>query len=78
MVAVLIVAVLIVVLPILEVLFERVPIVIVPVDAVMVDPKVTGPKRLLLLETVKDPVLLTSDVERERADVPELSPLVIA
>jgi hypothetical protein len=60
------------------VLFERVPIVIVPVDAVMVDPKVTGPRRRLLLETVNDPVLCTSDVERERADVPELSPLVIA
>lgn len=51
--------------------------VAVPVDAVKLVPNVTGPERMLLLETVKDPVLLTSVVDRERADAVSL-PLVIA
>jgi hypothetical protein len=55
----------------------NVPIVAVPVDAVKFVPKVTGPNRRLLLETVNDPVLCTSDVERERAEDMS-SPLVIA
>jgi hypothetical protein len=50
------------------VLADRVPIVAVPVDAVRFVPKVTGPKRLLLLETVNDPVLLTPAVERDSAE----------
>jgi len=55
---------------------NSVPIVAVPVDAVMFDPKVTGPKRLLLLETVNEPVLCTPVVERDKAD-DVLSPSVI-
>jgi hypothetical protein len=47
---------------------NSVPIVDVPVDAVIVDPKVTGPKRLLLLETVNDPVLLTPEVDKDNAE----------
>jgi hypothetical protein len=47
---------------------NSVPIVAVPVDAVMFVPKVTGPKRLLLLETVNDPVLCTPVVERDNAE----------
>jgi hypothetical protein len=54
----------------------NVPIVAVPVEAVMLDPKVTGPKRLLLLETVNDPVLCTASIPIERAD-DVLSPSVI-
>jgi hypothetical protein len=55
---------------------NRVPIVDVPVDAVRLDPKVTGPKRLLLLETVNDPVLLTPEVDKDNAE-DVLSPSVI-
>ena len=54
-----------------------VPIVAVPFEAVKLVPKVTGPERMLLLETVSDPVLLTSVVERDRADAVSF-PLVIA
>ena len=54
------------------------PIVAVPVDAVKLVPKVTDPSKRLALATVSDPVLCTSVVERAKADVPELSPLVIA
>ena len=54
-----------------------VPIVAVPVEAVKLVPKVTGPERMLLLETVSDPVLLTSVVERDKADAVSF-PLVIA
>ena len=54
----------------------KVPIVAVPVDAVRLVPKVTGPKRLLLLETVNDPVLCIPDVERDNAE-DVLSPSVI-
>jgi hypothetical protein len=75
-VAVLIVAVLIVAVLIVAVLTDSVPIVAVPVEIVMFDPKVTGPKRLLLLETVSDPVLCTPVVERDRAE-DVLSPSVI-
>jgi hypothetical protein len=39
-------------------------------------PKVTGPKRLLLLETVNEPVLCTPVVERDKAE-DVLSPSVI-
>ena len=66
-----IVAVLIVAVP-----TERVPMVAVPVDAVRLVPKVTGPRRLLLLETVNDPVLCTASIPIERAD-DVLSPSVI-
>lgn len=67
MVAVLIVAVLMVAVPIVDeftdevpmlcVPTESVPIVAVPVDAVMFVPNVTGPDRVVLLDTVNDPVL---------------------
>lgn len=86
MVAVLIVAVLIVAVPIVDeftdevpmlcVPTDRVPMVAVPVDAVKLVPKVTGPDRIVLLETVKDPVLCTPPMARERAD-DVLSPSVI-
>jgi hypothetical protein len=66
------VAVLIVAVP-----TERVPMVAVPVDAVRLAPKVTAPDRRLVPSTAREPVLLTSDVERERAE-DILSPLVIA
>lgn len=85
-VAVLIVAVLIVAVPIVDeftdevpmlcVPTERVPMVAVPVDAVKLVPKVTGPERVVLLETVKDPVLCTPEVEIERAEE-VLSPSVM-
>ena len=80
-VAVLMVAVLIVELPTVEVPTLcvptlNVPIVAVPVEAVMVDPKVTGHKRLLLLETVNDPVLCTPEVDKDNAE-DVLSPSVI-
>jgi hypothetical protein len=71
MVAVLMVAVLMVAVP-----TERVPMVAVPVDAVRLVPNVTGPRRLLLLETVNDPVLCTASIPIERAD-DVLSPSVI-
>ena len=67
-----IVAVLIVAVP-----TESVPIVAVPVDALKLVPNVTTPDRRLVPSTAKEPVLLTSDVERERAE-DILSPLVIA
>jgi hypothetical protein len=54
-----------------------VPSVAVPVDAVRLVPKVTTPDRRLVPSTAREPVLLTSDVERERAE-DILSPLVIA
>jgi hypothetical protein len=76
MVAVLMVAVLMVAVEIVAVLAERVPMVAVPVDAVRLVPKVTGPRRLLLLETVNDPVLCTASIPIERAD-DVLSPSVI-
>jgi hypothetical protein len=66
------VAVLIVAVP-----TERVPMVAVPVDAVRLVPKVTTPDRRLVPSTAKEPVLLTSVVERDNADE-ILSPLVIA
>jgi hypothetical protein len=47
---------------------NNVPIVDVPVDAVRLDPNVTGPKRLLLLETVNEPVLLTPEVDKDNAE----------
>jgi len=75
-VAVLIVAVLIVDVPTLCVPTLNVPIVAVPVEAVIVDPKVTGPKRLLLLETVNDPVLCTPEVDKDNAE-DVLSPSVM-
>jgi hypothetical protein len=68
MVAVLMVAVLIVDVPTLCVPTLNVPIVAVPVEAVIVDPNVTGPKRLLLLETVNEPVLLTPEVDKDNAE----------
>jgi hypothetical protein len=45
-----------------------VPIVAVPVDAVKLVPKVTGPVRMLALDTVNDPVLCTPDVEIDNAE----------
>jgi LytS/YehU family sensor histidine kinase len=66
------VAVLIVAVP-----TERVPIVAVPVDAVRLVPKVTTPDKRLVPSTAKEPVLLTSEVERDNADE-MLSPLVMA
>jgi len=62
--------------PIVDVPTISVPIVAVPVEAVIVDPKVTGPKRLLLLETVNDPVLCTPEVDRDNAE-DVLSPSVM-
>jgi len=67
-----IVAVLIVAVP-----TERVPMVAVPVDAVRLVPKVTIPERRLVPSTAREPVLLTSEVERDNADE-MLFPLVMA
>lgn len=85
-VAVLMVAVLIVAVPMVELLTEdvpmlcvptdNVPMVAVPVDAVKLVPKVTGPERVVLLETVKDPVLCTPDVDNDKAE-DVLSPSVM-
>ena len=55
---------------------ERVPMVAVPVEAVRLVPKVTGPERVVLLETVKDPVLCTPEVDKDSAE-DVLSPSVI-
>lgn len=55
---------------------KRVPMVAVPVDAVKLVPKVTWPKSVVLLDTVKDPVLCTPEVDRDRAEE-VLSPSVI-
>ena len=62
---------------IVAVLTESVPMVAVPVDAVRLVPKVTAPERRLVPSTAKEPVLLTSDVERDKAE-DMLSPLEMA
>ena len=72
-----IVAVLIVAVEIVAVLAESVPMVAVPVDAVRLVPNVTTPESRLVPSTFKEPVLLTSLVERESAEEMSL-PLVIA
>ena len=55
---------------------DNVPMVAVPVDAVRLVPNVTGPERVVLLETVKDPVLCTPEVDKDRAEE-VLSPSVM-
>ena len=76
MVAVLIVAVLMVAVLIVAVLADRVPMVAVPVEAVRLVPKVTAPVNRLVPSTANVPVLLTPDVETDRADE-VLSPSVM-